>query len=345
MNSAKVAVVILNWNGRALLEQFLPSVLQTTYENADIYVADNASTDDSVAFVRAQYPTVQLIEMQENWGFAEGYNVALKQVEADYYVLLNSDVEVTPNWIEPIIAEMEQDDGIGAAQPKILAQRQKTHFEYAGAAGGFIDVLGYSFCRGRIFEEIEEDTGQYDTPLPICWASGCSLFIRAKLYHDLGGLDKDFFAHFEEIDLCWRTWRAGYQVMVFPASTIYHVGGATLSAANPQKTYLNFRNNLVFLLKNKSLPSFFLLYVVRGILDDMAAVRFLVGGQGKYAWAVVKAHLHFWRNLPLWLKNRKASNKLIDSVRRKDSEVQPPIYGGSVVWGHYVGGKKGYGDL
>ncbi len=344
-NMPQVAVVILNWNGRALLEQFLPSVLASTYPNIVIYLADNASTDDSIEFVKSHYPDIKIIALTENWGFAEGYNQALQQVEAEYYVLLNSDVEVTPNWIEPIVEEMEKNKSIGAAQPKILAQRQKTHFEYAGAAGGFIDNLGYSFCRGRIFEEVEKDEGQYNQPLEICWASGCALFIRSELYHGLGGLDKDFFAHFEEIDLCWRVWRLGYSVMVFPDSAVYHVGGATLSASNPRKTYLNFRNNLVFLLKNNTIPGFLVVYIFRFILDRVAALRFLIGGKSKDAFAILKAHFHFLTGIRKWLKNRKIHNEKIQQLRRKDANMYPPIHQKSIIFQHYIQKNKTFDKL
>ncbi|MEL6945748.1 MAG: riboflavin kinase, partial [Bacteroidota bacterium] len=232
---ANVAVVILNYNGRNHLEEFLPSVLQTTYANVDIYIADNGSTDDSIAFLEANFPDVKIIRLSQNYGFAEGYNQALKEVESDYYTLLNSDVEVTPNWIEPIMELMERDSTIAICQPKILSYRKKKYFEHAGAAGGWMDRLSYPFCRGRLFDTVERDSGQYDTTQEIFWASGAAFFIRKKLFHEIGGFEGSFFAHLEEIDLCWRIKRAGYKVMVRPKSVVYHLGGGSLNYGNPRK--------------------------------------------------------------------------------------------------------------
>ncbi|HEX9615036.1 MAG TPA: glycosyltransferase family 2 protein, partial [Bacteroidota bacterium] len=246
----KTAVVVLNWNGKDLLERFLPILVRHTSGNAEIVIADNGSTDDSVDYVRKTFPPVRTILLGKNLGFAGGYNEALKQVEAEYYVILNSDVEVTEGWIESIITMMEGDPRIGACQPKILDIRVRNRFEYAGAAGGFIDVLGYPFCRGRILNSFEEDRGQYDDMKEVFWATGAALFIRSKLFRQAGGFDEDFFAHMEEIDLCWRIKHLGYRVMACPSSTVYHLGGATLDQGNPRKTFLNFRNGLILLFKN-----------------------------------------------------------------------------------------------
>ena len=245
-----VSIVILNWNGKKFLEQFLPSVLLSTYPNKQVIVADNASSDDSVLFVQNNFPQIQIIKNTTNEGFAKGYNSVLRQIKSDYYVLLNSDVEVTPGWIEPIIDLMESDAAIAACQPKILAYADKNMFEYAGASGGWLDYLGYPFCRGRIFEVCEADTRQYDTAQECFWASGAALFVKSAVYHHVGGLDEYFFAHQEEIDFCWRLQLAGYKVFVQPQSVVYHVGGGTLPKGDNKKTVLNFRNNLIMLAKN-----------------------------------------------------------------------------------------------
>ena len=336
-----VAVVILNWNGKKLLEEFLPSVIQTTYANALIYVADNGSTDDSIEFVEKTYPTVKVVALPENYGFAEGYNRALKQIDTDYYVLLNSDVAVRPNWLEPLVEAAEKEDNIGALQPKILAQKQPTHFEYAGAGGGFWDKWGYPLCRGRILHILEEDKGQYDDSCDIGWAGGCAIFVKAKLYHDLGGLDPDFFAHFEEIDLCWRVWRSGHRVRVVPESVIYHVGGATLGAASPRKTFLNFRNSLVFLLKNKPMPGLATALFIRLYLDGVAGLVFLLRGQLKHTWAIVKAHWSFFFRFLFWLNKRKEVKKLMETY----TPLTPPEYPKSMVWQFYGKKRRTYSDL
>ncbi len=294
----KVAVVILNWNGLHHLQKFLPSVLASTYPNLQVVVGDNASTDGSVAFLKGRYANeVTLIENKENYGFTGGYNRVMAQVEADIYILLNSDVEVTPGWIEPVVQMMQADELIAAAAPKIKAYRQKDHFEHAGAAGGFIDKLGYPFCRGRLFYEVEEDKGQYDTSGEIFWASGAALFITGRHWKISGGFDERFFAHMEEIDLCWRLKNMGYKVIYCAASTVYHVGGGTLNAEDPFKTYLNFRNNL-FLLK-KNLPAARAAWVIsiRFGLDLIALLRFMGEGKRKDAWAVSRAHQNFVRKV------------------------------------------------
>ncbi|NCD71979.1 glycosyltransferase family 2 protein [Mucilaginibacter agri] len=293
----KVAVVILNWNGLKYLSLFLPGVMQSTYTNLEIVVGDNASSDGSVAFLKAQFPTVTIIENDANYGFTGGYNRVLQQVEADYYILLNSDIEVGPGWIEPVIELMETDEKIAAAAPKIKSYAEKTHFEHAGAAGGFIDHFGYPFCRGRIFYDVEEDKGQYNQSGEIFWASGAALFIRKKYWDMSGGFDEQFFAHMEEIDLCWRLKNMGYKVMYCAESEVYHVGGGTLDKENPFKTYLNFRNNLLLLKKNmpvyKSLP----IISIRFGMDLLAIFRFMNEGKRKDAWAISRAHQNFVRKL------------------------------------------------
>lgn len=287
----KLAIVILNWNGKSFLERFLPSLLAQTPDYAQVIIADNASSDDSVEFLKNNYPYIRLILNDKNYGFAGGYNNALAQVDADYYCLLNSDIEVAPNWVGPIMDVLDADSTIAAAQPKLINFADRTKFEYAGAAGGFIDKYGYPFCRGRIFESLESDEGQYDNAIDIFWASGAALFVRSDVYHALGGLDNDFFAHMEEIDLCWRIKNQGHRIVCEPRSTVYHVGGGTLPKNNAFKTFLNFRNNHFLLLKNlpkrRLLPTFFM----RLILDNVAAFVFLLQGHSKDFTAVYKAHL------------------------------------------------------
>ncbi len=306
-----VAVVILNWNGRGMLERFLPSVLEhsrTEEMDVSVIVADNGSSDDSVAFMQERYPQVRLILLDKNYGFAEGYNRALSQVEADYYVLLNSDVECTPNWIQPVVEMMERDPQVAIAQPKLLMYDQKDTFEYAGGAGGFIDQYGYPFCRGRIFSTLEKDHGQYDDECNIFWATGAAMFVRAEVFHQFGGLDGDFFAHMEEIDFCWRVKNNGYNVRYCPRSVVYHVGGGTLPKSSPFKTRLNFRNNLSMLYKN--LPSSRLKHVIRLrlILDGIAALKFLAQGHIGEFKAVRTAHREF-RNLRPQLQAKRDALK------------------------------------
>jgi GT2 family glycosyltransferase len=323
-----VAVVILNFNGRTYLEQFLPSVIASAGAGVEIIVADNASTDDSVALVEKAFPTVKLIRNAANNGYAGGYNEALARVSADYYVLLNSDVEVTPGWIEPVISLMENNPSIGACQPKILSYHDRENFEYAGAAGGWMDSLGYPFARGRIFECCEKDEGQYDATAPIFWASGAALFIRSKLYHGVGGLDPYFFAHQEELDLCWRLHAAGYRVFACPASVVYHVGGGTLPKGNRRKVMLNFRNNLLLLLKNMPLGRLCWVFPLRYLLDVIAAFRELGGGNVAYWKAIMQAHGQVW----CWLFSR--SKRGLWPTRRMLPE--DGIYRGSIVWEYFI---------
>ena len=302
----KIAVVVLNWNGAKLLEQFLPSVVAYSDE-AKIYLVDNASTDNSIAVVKEKFPLVTIIQNDGNYGFAKGYNLALQQVEEEYYALVNSDVEVTENWLAPILSIFDTQPNIGIVQPKLLDYKNKEYFEYAGAAGGFIDQYGYPYCRGRIFDTIEKDNGQYDDELEIFWASGACLFIRKEVYQKLNGFDDDFFAHQEEIDLCWRAFNLGYKAKYTPNSTVYHVGGATLHESNPKKTFLNFRNSLLMLTKNlpenKLVPIFF----VRLALDGIAGIQFIFKGKFIHCWAILRAHFAFYSLINKTLKKRKGT--------------------------------------
>ena len=299
----KIAVVILNWNGVKLLEQFLPSVVQYSSE-ATVYVADNASTDDSISFVKANFTTVQIIKNEYNFGFAQGYNEALKNVNADIFALINSDIEVTENWLQPIIETFKNEAQTAIIQPKILDYKRKEYFEYSGAGGGFIDKYGYPFCRGRIFETLEKDNGQYNDSCEIFWASGACFFIRSSVYKELNGFDSDFFAHQEEIDLCWRAFNNNHIIKYNGDSTVYHVGGATLNEGNPKKTFLNFRNSLLMLVKNLPKESLVKLLFLRMILDGIAGIRFLFQGKILHSIAVLKAHFYFYHLLSINYKKR-----------------------------------------
>ncbi|GAC1400070.1 MAG: glycosyltransferase family 2 protein [Sediminibacterium sp.] len=328
LSKPSVAIVILNYNGRNYLERFLPSVLASTYTNKQVIVADNASTDDSVEWVKRSFPSVTILQHPANEGFAGGYNRALALVQADYYVLLNSDVAVTPGWMEPIIALMEQDGSIAACQPKLLSYNDPDLFEYAGAAGGWIDLLGYPFSRGRIFDVCEKDEGQYNAAAPIFWASGAAMFVRAALYHDLGGLDASFFAHQEEIDLCWRMQLAGYRIMACPQSVVYHVGAGTLPRGG-RKVYLNFRNNLVMLCKN--LPWYEKLWKipVRFCLDAVSAWKGLLTGDKDFFMAIFKAHMAVLkRGFRLGNSQPKQPGKPLQQLQG--------VYGGVLVWQYFV---------
>ena len=299
----KIAVVILNWNGKKLLEQFLPSVVQNSPE-ATVYLADNASTDDSISFVKKHFPSVQIIKNEYNFGYAQGYNEALKQVDANIFALINSDVEVTLNWLQPILETFKNETNTAIVQPKILDYKRKDYFEYAGAGGGFIDKYGYPFCRGRIFETIEKDLGQYNDTCDIFWASGASFFIRSSVFKELNGFDVDFFAHQEEIDLCWRAINKNYTIKYNGLSTIYHVGGATLNEENPKKTFLNFRNSLFMLTKNLPKEKLFKILFIRMLLDGIAGIRFLFQGKFAHFFAVLKAHFHYYHSINRNLKKR-----------------------------------------
>lgn len=327
----KVAVVILNWNGLKFLQQFLPTILQSTWPNLQVVVGDNGSTDGSVEFLNSKYANeITVIKNSENFGYTGGYNRIVNQVDADYYILLNSDIEVTPNWIEPVIAIMEADKQIAAAAPKIKAFDRKNYFEHAGAAGGFIDKLGYPFCRGRLFYEVEEDKGQYDQSGEIFWASGAALFIRSRCWKEVGGFDERFFAHMEEIDLCWRLKNMGYKIMYCAESTVYHVGGGTLDTENPFKTYLNFRNNLWLIKKNMPVMQSSWVIGLRFWLDLLALFRFLGEGKCKDAWAVSKAHQSFVRS---FFKKPAVSNAVpgtsVQAYEAKREYVQDKLAEGS----------------
>ncbi len=334
MNS-KVAVVILNWNGQVLLQQFLPSVVKFS-GNAVVYVADNASTDDSVKLIEEQFPTVKIIHNTRNGGYAGGYNEALKSIVADYFVLLNSDVEVTENWITPIQQLMDSDHHIAACQPKLLNYYDKSKFEYAGASGGHIDRYGYPFCRGRIFDECETDNGQYNDTRTCFWATGACLFVRAETFRTVGQLDEDFFAHMEEIDLCWRMQQFGYKIMVCPQSVVYHVGGGTLSQQNAKKTYLNFRNGLGLLLKNLPIQMLWYKLPLRIFLDQVAAIKFLFDGKKEDFFAIGRAHRNFIFNFNRWRKKRY-------SHQRKN--LLPEVYDGSIVWRYFVCKDRSFSSL
>jgi GT2 family glycosyltransferase len=291
----KIAVVILNWNGVALLEQFLPTLIAYSAE-ADLYVADNASTDSSITVLRTRFPEVTIIQNTDNFGFAKGYNEALKHVKADIYALVNSDIEVTPNWLQAVIETFTKEKQTAIIQPKILDFKDKNKFEYAGAAGGFMDSMGYPFCRGRIFETIEEDLGQYNNSIEIFWASGACFFIRKEVFDNLNGFDESFFAHQEEVDLCWRAFNKRYITKYIPNSIVYHVGGATLKKGNPRKTFLNFRNSLLMLTKNLPKRKLFLILISRMILDGVAGIQFILQGKPKHFIAILKAHYSFYGN-------------------------------------------------
>ena len=309
----KTAIVILNWNGKYLLEKFLPSVLEySNLPNTKIFVADNASTDDSVAFLEKNYPTIQLIRNKQNSGFAKGYNEALQHINADIFCLLNSDVEVTENWLQPILSVFENENDTVIIQPKILDYKNKLKFEYAGAAGGFIDKYGYPFCRGRIFNHIEIDTAQFNDVKEIFWASGACFFIRSKVFFELNGFDEDYFAHQEEIDLCWRVQNNKKIIKYVGLSTVYHVGGATLKETNPKKTFLNFRNSLFSLVKNLPKKSLFPIIFMRLILDGVAGIKFMIEFKPKHTFAIFKAHFSFYKNLAKMRRKRNEFNQRND---------------------------------
>jgi GT2 family glycosyltransferase len=322
----KIAVAILNWNGQKLLQQFLPSVVAFSKE-ATIYVADNASTDDSILFLKNSHPEVQIIENEDNYGYAKGYNEALKKVDADVFCLVNSDIEVTENWLQPIIETFENEPKTAIIQPKILDFKNKEYFEYAGAAGGFIDKYGYPFCRGRIFETLEKDSKQYDDVSEIFWASGACFFIRKSVFEDLIGFDEDFFAHQEEIDLCWRAFNKNYVTKYNSKSVVYHVGGATLDKSNPQKTFLNFRNSLLMLLKNLPRNKIIPILFIRMVLDGLAGIQFLFKGKVSHFFAILKANFWFYHLISKTLKKREIFQK------------QDYFYQKSIIYQYFV--KKG----
>lgn len=336
----KTAIVILNWNGVKMFDIFLPSVIQhSNLPNTEIIVADNGSNDNSVAYLRQNYPTVKIVELTENSGFAEGYNKALKQVDADYFVLLNSDVKVTPNWIESCILLFEADVKLAAIQPKLLSFNEPGQFEYAGAAGGFIDKYGYPFCRGRMLNRVEVDEGQYNEPSPIFWATGACMFVRRNAFEQAGGFDGDFWAHMEEIDLCWRLKSLGYKIQYQPESVVYHLGGGTLSYGSPQKVYLNFRNNLWMLFKNLHKYQFKRIFLARMVLDGVAAVKFILGFNFREFWAVLNAHVAFYRNLGKLIHKRKQVQQQV--VVKYHTEVYPK----SIMWKFFIEKKRRFTEL
>lgn len=334
------AVVILNWNGKHFLGRFLPLVMANTSRRADIIVADNGSTDGSPEFLRTSFPEVTVLSFPRNFGFAEGYNKAFKELENyRYFVLLNSDVETPPGWLDPLLDMMDQNRNVAACMPKILSWHNRNQFEYAGAAGGFIDRLGYPFCRGRIFDVIEEDQGQYDTPVQIFWATGACMVIRSEVFFKAGGFDETFFAHQEEIDLCWRIQNRGLQILCLPSSEVYHVGGGTLPVENPHKTYLNFRNNLLLLYKNLPAGEANRILFFRKVLDGISAVRYLLRGDFANVRAILNAHFDFHQ---IRRKYRSSGAQLPRPARNIH---HPSIYQGCIVWDFFIRKKKRFSDL
>jgi GT2 family glycosyltransferase len=339
-HTSKIAIVILNWNGEKLFPEFLPSIIEHSQgDNIEIIVADNGSTDNSLSFLKANFPSVTIMDLENNYGFARGYNVALQQIDADYYVLVNSDVKVEKNWITPCIKQFEKDEKIVAVQPKILSYNKPEYFEYAGAAGGFIDKYAYPFCRGRILDKVEKDENQYDKSSEIFWASGACLFLKAKAFKNAGGFDADFWAHMEEIDLCWRLKNQGFKIVYEPQSTIYHLGGGSLSYGDPRKIHLNFRNNLFMLFKNLPKNKFKRILLSRMVLDGVAAAKFLLGFELKAFGAVVKAHRDFYKNIALLRKKRKELQKHITVI---DHEQMFPK---SIMWKFFIQKKYKFSDL
>lgn len=330
----KTAIVILNWNGKKLLEQFLPSVVNFSSDEAEVYVADNASTDDSIHFIKQNYPSVKIIQNTTNGGYAKGYNDALKHINADVYCLLNSDIEVTQNWLTPILKTFKEEENTAIIQPKLLDFKDKTKFEYAGAGGGFIDLYGYPYCRGRVFNHLETDNGQFNDTTTIFWASGACLFIRSEVYHHLNGFDEDYFAHQEEIDLCWRAQNEGYTIKYVGSSTVFHVGGATLQETNPHKTFLNFRNSLLNVVKN--VPKQWFLFVIfsRLILDGVAGLKFILELRPIHTWAIIKAHFSFYKNFFKFLSKRRALQK------KSNYNLHT-----SIVWQYFGLGRKKFENL
>ena len=330
-----IAVVILNWNGQALLAQFLPSILEHSRDIANVYVADNNSSDNSVAYVKEHFKEALVVENQENGGYAKGYNDALQKIQADIYCLINSDVEVSQGWLNPVIDAFNESEDVAVIQPKILDYKEKSAFEYAGAVGGFSDGLGYLYCRGRLFSTLETDQGQYDLPVDIHWASGACFFVRASVFNELKGFDESYFAHQEEVDLCWRIRNAGYRIRVATKSVVYHVGGATLSVVNPKKTYLNFRNSLFTLTKNLPSKGLRRTLFLRLCLDGLAAMKFMFEAKPKHFFAVLKAHLHFYKKYGYYLKKRKGQpTKQANYYHIK-----------SIVWAYFVQRKRKFSEL
>ena len=339
----RIAVVILNWNGAAMMQKFLPSVIKNS-EEAEVIIADNGSTDDSVEMLKQKFPSVRLILLDKNYGFAEGYDKALEQVEAEYYLLLNSDVEVTPHWLKPLLNYMDKHPEVAACQPKLLAERERDSFEYAGASGGFVDKYGYPFCRGRVFADVEKDCGQYDDIAPIFWATGAALMVRSVDWHEVGGLDARFFAHMEEIDFCWRLRSRGRGLVCVPTSVVYHVGGGTLNAGHPRKTFLNFRNNLLMLYKNLPEAELKPVMRIRAILDYVAAAKMLLTDGWKHAKAVYDARCEFHRLKPDFQLSRQENLAKAIQAERNTNPI-PERISQSLLWLYYAKGKKKFSDI
>lgn len=330
----KTAIVILNWNGKALLERFIPSVISSSKALATIFLADNASTDDSVAYCKEYFPEVTIIENTTNGGYARGYNEALRHIEADLFVLLNSDVNTPDGWLEPMLKYFKNNPELGAAQPKILDLKNKEFFEYAGAAGGFVDRLGYPYCRGRIFDTCEIDMGQYDDTIEVQWASGACLFVRANVFKKAGGFDEDYFAHQEEIDLCWRILNLGYKIVASGDSYVYHLGGGTLSSSNPKKTFYNFRNTLFNVVKNVPGTKWVVIVFTRLLLDGIAGIRFILQGRFLHFWAIIQAHFSFYYHIPTLLKKRK-----YQKIKQSYTSLT------SIVYAYFIKKKKSFSEL
>ena len=346
MNRPEVAIVILNYNGRHFLEQFLPSVLKTDYPNFRVIVADNASTDDSLSYLKEHFNTdIEILEMSVNHGFAEGYNQALKAVDSPYFVLLNSDVEVSTTWLDQMIQKIETDESIAAIQPKIRSFHEKDFFEYAGASGGWIDFLGYPFCRGRVFNKAELDHCQYDDAQEIFWSTGAAMLIKRELFLNIGGFDGSFFAHMEEIDLCWRLKRAGYKIFVEPSAVVYHVGGGTMDYNSPNKAYLNFRNNLILLFKNEPFLKKLWLIPLRLILDGIAGGLFLSEGKFAHIWAIFRAHFAFYGRIPKIMKRKRIEKQAIDKIKISDTPNMSCVLKKSIVWGFYIKKRSTFKEL
>lgn len=339
ISSHETAVVILSYNGKKWHELFLPLIVEQASTGYNVIVVDNASTDDTFQYLQENFPTVKTLRIAVNRGFANGYYEALLKIEAKYYVLLSSDFEVTHHWFPPLLNAMQRYEGLAACQPKIRYWREKEKFEYAGAAGGFMDKFGYLFCRGRIFNDLEADQDQYNDDIEVFWASGGCLMVKADIYHKLGGLDRDLYAHMEEVDLCWRMKNAGYKIGYIGGSTVYHVGGSVISYGSPQKLYYNFRNSLILLLKNETGAKLIWLFPLRLVLDGIAGIQMLLGGKFKETWTIIKAHFHFYGSFGKWYQKRKTVQKLI-TIRNREG-----IYNKSIIWQYFISGKKVFSKL
>lgn len=333
------AVVILSYNGRKWHELFLPLIVAEAHTGYEVIVVDNASTDDTLNYVQENFPSVKTLQIAINRGFANGYYEALNQIQAKYYVLLSADFEVTQGWFPPLINAMQRYTGLAACQPKVRYWREREYFEYAGAGGGFMDKWGYLFCRGRIFNDLEKDEGQYNDDIEVFWASGGCFMVKADLYHKMGGLDPDLYAHMEEVDLCWRLKNAGYKIGYIGQSTVYHVGGSVISYGSPQKLYYNFRNSLILLLKNERAVKLLWLFPLRLVLDGIAGLQMMAGGKFKETATIVKAHFHFYGSLGKWLNRRKAAQKLV--THRDKSGIYPR----SIIWQYFALRKKQFSKL